>query len=185
LLSLSSLALAPDLALALSLLLVFSLSLSLCYTFRGVQRRFFHSIPLFFVGGNEKTDIKQKQKTYAQVLFFVGGKKKTDWFGGKIIRKASANEWLVLYISVYICPWRRRRPSASPGENFALKFVGGSHSCRLGRPAVPVDSMWEVSRQECIPVRNAFLWQEWVPAGAPLPASNTWACRGAPPAPWT
>jgi len=24
-----------------------------------------------------------------------------------------------------------------------------------------------------------------MPAGAPLPASNTWACRGAPPAPWT
>ena len=23
------------------------------------------------------------------------------------------------------------------------------------------------------------------PAGAPLPASNAWACRGAPPAPWT
>jgi len=27
--------------------------------------------------------------------------------------------------------------------------------------------------------------QEWLPAGAPLPATNTWACRGAPPAPWT
>ena len=50
-----------------------------------------------------------------------------------------------------VCPWRRRRPSAS---------------------------LCVICRQDWIPVgRNAN------PAGAPLPASNTWACRGAPPAP--
>ena len=82
-------------------------------------------------------------------------------------------------------PWRRRRPPASPGVACGQGSAGG-------HPFLP---------QECIPDRNAFL-----PGHLPhtvdrngRPAQSTgmasankfegkifaWACRGAPPAPWT
>ena len=57
--------------------------------------------------------------------------------------------------------------------------------CLSMAPAAPPGKPMVLLAGRGAPAGENSCRQEWVPAGAPLPANNTWACRGAPPAPWT